>query len=475
MFRTTRPLAWQIAQLAWPVLIAQLASIGMMVADTIIVGRAGTEDLAAVAVGAGIYVSVALALAGVVQALSPVVAHLVGARKVDEIGPMVRQGAWLALLLAVVGALLLYFPGPLLAWAELTPSVEAKARAYMGVLILSLPASLGYRAFSAVANAVGRPKPLMLIAVVETLCHAGLAWLLVGGHLTGTPLGAVGAAISQTVCVWGALAAALGVLLTSPVYWPYRIFRHFEGIHWRRQAELLRLGVPMGISYLVEISAFTLMAVFVARLGAETVAGHRIVANLSALTYMLPLSLATATAALVGQAVGAQDELRARRTAMAGLWLACGLSVAMGGLLWLARDGVVALVSADPAVCAIAAGLVIYIAVYQFCDAAQTIAAFALRGYKVTFVPLLMHITCFWAIGLGGGYWLAFHAPVPQGVAGFWQAAVLATVAASILLGGLLVVVIRGRRVGADSPKRLEPPPAPGPAGGRGRPPGRFG
>lgn len=448
MLRTTRPLAWQIAQLAWPVLIAQLASIGMMVADTVIVGRAGTEDLAAVAVGSGIYVSVALALAGVVQALSPVVAHLVGAQKGDEIGPMVRQGVWLVLLLAVVGALVLHFPGPLLGWAELALEIEAKARAYMNVLILALPAGLGYRAFASVANAVGRPKPLMVIALVETVSHALLAWLLVGGHLTGTPLGAVGAAISQAICVWVALGASLLVMLKGEVYRPYNIFRRLEGIHWRRQAELLRLGVPMGFSYLVEISAFTLMAVFVARLGAETVAGHRIVANLSALTYMLPLSLAIATSALVGQAVGARDETRARRTAMAGLWLACGLSVLMGGALWLAREAVVAPVSSDPAVRAVAVGLVIYIAVYQFCDAAQTIAAFALRGYKVTFVPLLMHITCFWLIGLGGGYWLAFHAPVPQGVAGFWQAAVAATVAASVLLGGLLLWVIRNRRRG---------------------------
>lgn len=438
-------LARRILALAWPVLVAQLASIGMMVVDTLVVGRHSTADLAAVAVGAGIYVTLMLGLAGVVQALGPVIGQHYGARRLEAIGPELRQGLWLVLYLSLAGMLLLAFPHVLLAPARLTPEVEAIAATYLQWLALSLPASLGYRAFHATANALGHPRPLMYIAIVETLAHALLAWGLVGGHLGLPPLGAAGAALSQIFVTWGAMLAGFWLLARHPAFAAYQVFDHFENPSWPDQKALLRLGIPMGFSYLVEISAFTLMAIFIARLGPEVVAGHRIAANLSALTYMLPLSLALATGAQVAQAAGAGREALAWATARAGIVLASGLALGVALLLWGLKEPIARLATADPRVAAAAAGLILYIAVYQFFDAAQTIAGFSLRAYKVSFLPLLIHLTCFWGLGLGLGYWLAFHAPEPQGAAGFWQAAVVSTVTASVLLGTLLLWVVRQR------------------------------
>lgn len=438
-------LARRILALAWPVLVAQLASIGMMVVDTLVVGRHSTADLAAVAVGAGIYVTLMLGLAGVVQALGPVIGQHYGARRREAIGPELRQGLWLVLYLSLAGMLLLAFPHALLAPARLTPEVEAIAATYLQLLALSLPASLGYRAFHATANALGHPRPLMYIAIVETLTHALLAWGLVGGRLGLPPLGAAGAALSQILVTWGAMLAGFWLLARHPAFSAYQVFGHFEKPSWPAQKELLRLGIPMGFSYLVEISAFTLMAIFIARLGPEVVGGHRIAANLSALTYMLPLSLALATGAQVAQAAGAGREALAWATARAGMVLASGLALGVALLLWGLKEPIARLATSDPRVAVVATGLILYIAVYQFFDAAQTIAGFSLRAYKVSFLPLLIHLTCFWGLGLGLGYWLAFHAPEPQGAAGFWQAAVVSTVTASVLLSTLLLWVVRQR------------------------------
>jgi MATE family multidrug resistance protein len=103
--------------------------------------------------------------------------------------------------------------------------------------------------------------------------------------------------------------------------------------------------------------------------------------------------------------------------------------------------------TADPAVSRLAVSLVIYICLYQFFDAIQTVAAHALRGYKITFGPMLVHTLCFWGIGLAGGYGLAYHGLgsllPPQGVAGFWQACVLSNMAAALLFGTYLHVVSR--------------------------------
>jgi len=206
----------------------------------------------------------------------------------------------------------------------------------------------------------------------------------------------------------------------------------------------------MGLSYFVEITAFTLMAIFIARLGPEVLAGHRVVANLSAMVYMFPLAIGTATAALVGQAVGSGNEPEARNLARAGFRIACLGSGLLALVLWGFRAELAWLGSPDPAVQAVAIGLITYVAGYQLFDAAQTIAAFALRGYHVTLVPLGVHLAAFWLIGLFGGYVLAFDGLLwmgiaPMGAAGFWCAALGATLLAAIGLVGLLIWVQRRR------------------------------
>ena len=129
---------------------------------------------------------------------------------------------------------------------------------------------------------------------------------------------------------------------------------------------------------------------------------------------------------------------RARAAAGAGLLLAGALAVVLGALLWLTAQAVIAAYTSDPAVRAVALSLIAYVAIYQVFDALQTVAAYALRGYQITLVPMLVHIVCFWLVGLLGGWWLAFGIAAPLGVAGFWIAGVASVVLAAALLGGLL-------------------------------------
>ncbi|MCB4360801.1 MATE family efflux transporter [Quatrionicoccus australiensis] len=429
---------------AFPILIAQLSSIGMMVVDTAVLGHVSPLDLAAVAIGGGIHISVVFALVGILQAVAPLVAHLHGARRDGEVAGVLQQGFWLALLLSVPGVLFLTHPGAVLGMAGMEAAVESKVRLYLAMLAWSLPASLCYRTFYAFCNALGRPRVLMVIGLAALPLHAVLAWGFALQGWLGEALGVAGCALSNIVIAWVACLAAGAYLAYGPLgvrYRPFSDWKKPDGKTWR---ELLRLGLPMGFSNLVEITAFTLIALFVAPLGAEIVAGHRIVANLAALCYMLPLSLAIATLSAVGQAVGARDWPRAHAVIGAGLLLAAGLSTLLGGLLWLAAAPLVAAYTDDPGVRAVAMSLVAYIALYQFFDALQTVAGHVLRAYRVTFVPMLIQTFCFWGVGLWGGWWLCYHASPPLGIDGFWLGSVASLVCAALLLGPLLWQAVRG-------------------------------
>ncbi len=427
---------------AWPILIAQLASMGMMVIDTVLLGHHGTVDLAAVAVGGGIYIAVVFALVGILQAVAPTVAHHVGAKREHEVAGALQQTVWLAAALGVPGMLILWFPDPILALSTIEPAVEAKLRLYLRIIACGMPAALLYRTFYSFCNALRQPRPLMLISLCNTLLHGGLAWSLVSGVFT-EPLGALGCGLSNAFVNWVGCGLAAGWVAKSPALARFKPFADWQAPRWTTMRELLRLGLPMGFSNFVEITSFTLIALFVAQLGATAVAGHRIVANLAALCYMLPLALAIATLAQVGQAAGARDWARSRAAIGAGLLLAGGLSTLLGVLLWLAAEPLAFAYTSDPAVRRVSLSLIGYIALYQFFDAVQTVAAYSLRGYKITFAPMLVHTVAFWGVGLFGGWWLAFRATPPLGVEGFWLASLASLVAAAAMIGAILWRALR--------------------------------
>ncbi|GAB2880914.1 MATE family efflux transporter [Uliginosibacterium flavum] len=418
------------------------------IVDTVITARVSTVDLAAVGIGAGLYMSVMLAGAGVVQGLTPIAAHHVGARRFDQLPATLQQGLWLCLLLAVGGSLILAMPDWLLNMNHVSPAVAERTRAYLAVLALALPGTLVYRACGGMLNALGRPRMLMFFGLANAGSHVLLAPMLAFGWFGLPALGAVGCAAS--VAFNTTLLAVVGLiyLIRSPVSRELQLLRQWQGPRWPLIAEHLKLGLPIGLSTFVEMSSFALIGLLVAGLGAEAVGANRLLGNFAGTCYMLPLSISIATLALVGQAAGAQDWARVRRTAAAGMALGCTISVLVGITLWLLQRPLIEASVPDPAVRAAAFGLVGLIALYQLVDAAQTIAAQALRGLKITTLPMLVHIFSFWGVGLAGGWWLCYHGLqalniAPQGLAGFWQAGVASSSVAALLFAGLLWAALR--------------------------------
>lgn len=418
----------RVASLAWPILVGQLAVISNGVIDTVMTARYSATDLAALGLGASIYVSFFVGLSGVMQALSPVIGQLYGAKKHEAIGDEVRQGVWLALFLSLVGCLLLLFPQILLDIAKAPPALEERVREYLRLLALALPATLGFRIYASLNTATSRPRMVMLLQVSGLLLKIPLnALFIFGAADLGIPaLGTPGCAIATTISAWLAVGIAWTIVRRGQHYRQFKLFGNGLGRpQWRAQSELLKLGVPMGLSYLIEVTAFTFMALFIARLGNETLAAHQITANFGTVLYMLPLSIANATGTLVAQEIGAGRLAAARHAGKAGVRLGATLAVGIGVLVWLAREMIIGAYTPDPQVAAAAMPLFFFIAFYQLFDAWQVGTAYVLRAYKVATVPTIMYALALWGMGLGGGYLMGFDVlggtpTLLQGAAGFW-------------------------------------------------------
>ena len=422
-----RPIAADIIRLAWPIFIAQIAVLANGLIDTVMAGRYGTLDLAAIGIGTSVYVSLFITLMGVLFALTPTVAQLHGAGRHAEIGEEVRQSAWLALGLAALSLAMLTHPGPLLALSELTPEVEARTRAYLDAVAWGVPAALLFRVFQGFSTAVSRPRVVMALNLLGLALKVPLNWVFMYGKLGFPELGAVGCGVATSVIAWLVCGLAWLWCHLEYDYQRYRVFARWSWPRLRAQWQLVALGVPIGATFFVDVTAFTFMALFIARFGALYSAAHQIAANLAALCFMLPLSIGNAAAVLVGQAIGAREPARARATGMTALVIGLACGVGLGATMFLGAAAIVRLYTGDAAVQDLAATLLLFVAAYVAVDAVQAVVVNVLRGYRRAAVPMLIYGVALWGVGLGGGYALGIAGlgvRAPLAASGFWLAAV---------------------------------------------------
>lgn len=451
MSATFRHSAGRITTLAWPVFLGQLSVVAFGTVDTLLIARYSSDDLAALSVGGAAYFTSFIGLMGIVMAIGPIVGQHFGAKRLREAGLQLHQAVWVALMVALPGVLLLLWPEPYMHLARLPAPIEAKARTYLAVLAFALPASLLFSAWRGFTTAVSRPRIVMAFQMVALTVKVPLSVLLIhGAPSLGLPaLGMVGCAVATLIVMWGQAFAAWWVLRHDPFYDTFGL--RSEPLHRPDKAAIwaqLRLGVPMGAGLLIEVSGFTMMAIFIARFGATAVAGHQIAANMVSILFMVPLALANATSTLVAQRVGAEDLRDARHLGWHGLQYGCGVAALLGMLVFVFRERIVSLYTNDAAVVAATLPLLAWLAVFHIADAGQTLAAFVLRAWRIATGPMLIYALSLWGLGLGGGYLLAFDVlgatpPSLLGAPGYWAASTAGLVVAAFGLTALLLWVLR--------------------------------
>lgn len=432
---------------SWPVLVSSWASLAYGVMDTAMAGHASAADLQAMALTISIYIMVFVGLMGVVHALIPILGQHYGARRYRKLGHSWGQGVWLALALSVAGTMALAFPG---AWLSLSGDIDPQVRHsvtwYLRALMFALPAALVFRTIYCLGTAVSRPQVVMIINLISVAFKLLLNWMFIFGNLGMPALGAVGAGVSTAIVCWMTMTAGLWFIYRDPYFSRFRL-----GVTRPRAKdlfELLRLGIPMGGSYLIEIATFTFMALLIAREGMYATGGHQIMSNLAALCYMMPMAIGVATASLTAQAIGARDWRRARSMGRAGLAVALTGAIATSLLLVAGQSTILKLYTADLQVAVVAATLMQLLPFFHIADAMQCMGSYLLRAYKVAVIPLLMQIVALTGVGLIGGWWLGFGpaagtlqpladrlmAGAPTGAATMWLMAFLSLSLSATLL-----------------------------------------
>lgn len=406
------PHAWrrearELLRLAVPLAATQLAQMLILATDTVMLGHYSKEALAAAAIGNTVYFLTWLLGSGVPMAVSPVIAHVQGRhgpsrRAHRDIRIAVRMGFWTVAAASLPLLCVLIFTRPILVFFHQEPKLAADAAVFMSGLAWGLPFALAFQVLRSFSTALSRAVPPLIVIALAILWNAAFDYTLIFGHFGVPAMGLFGAGLASASSNIFSFVAMLVLSLTLPGLKRYRILHRLLQPHWATLAELVRLGLPIGITLVFEVALFNGAALAIGTFGLAPLAAHQIAITIPSLTFMVPLGIGLAATVRVGMAAGAGDRIGARRAgftamAMAAIFM-CGAALVL--LLWPRQIASLWLpdVPANADVLGLAVSFLHVAAAFQLMDGIQVTSSMGLRGLKDARGPMWL---------AGASYWLA--------------------------------------------------------------------
>ena len=450
-----------LVALALPICGAQLAQAGMSVVDVMMTGRHNATDLAAVSVGSSLWMPLMLFMTGTLMGLTPIVAHLLGGQRNNDIRPAVHQALWVALALGITAAGLLWVAvTPIFELMNVPPGVAQESAAYLSAVAFGMPGIALFQALRAFSDGMNHTRPALWISLVGLAVNIPFNYLLIYGgdglvNLLGTgipnslqqlpALGAFGCGIATAISMWTMAISMALYTRRGNTYRSVSLWEQLTPPQWAGIRELVVVGVPIGVAIFVEVTLFTLIALFIASFGEVTVGAHQIALSYTTILFMLPMSLSMALTVRVGNTLGQRRLAMARKVAWNGITISVIVAAINSTLLWFTAPTVISLYTSNTEIQALALTIIALAVIFQLSDSLQVNLAGALRGYKDTRIVMVITVLSYWIVGLGGGHWLGAYGlgvvSEPMGVHGYWIGLIAGLSTAAILLAWRLKTI----------------------------------
>ncbi len=448
------PLSWRneivrLLGLSYPLIVNNLSLAGMQFADTVMSGRLGAVNLAAVAVGGSVWFFAFTIGLGIMMAISPIAARHFGAGNPELIGRYTRHGIYLAVAFGIPVTLAAHqLVQPLLDLIGVDSEFRGLTVGYTKAISWGAPGIFIFLALRFTTEGIGETRPIMFTSIFALTCNVFLNWVLMYGNLGAPALGAVGCGYASAITMW-LIAIILWIyMLLRPAYRPLRIFAKLSLPRPAVLKEVLVLGIPIAVMVTAEAGLFNAVAVLMGTRGTEITAAHQIAINFAATMFMIPLALSSAITVRVGHELGRGSPERARYAGKFGIFV-CGAFMACSAIFLLVfRDAVVGIYTAVPVVKGIAISLLLMAAIFQIADGVQIGAAGALRGYKDTRLPMLINTFAYWMLAFPLAYLAAVTWVLPPNYV--WGGFVIGLGVAALLLTQRFLRISRASLPGGD-------------------------
>lgn len=414
-----------------PIIATQLLRMGLNFTDTVMAGNLSALDLAAVSIGNAIYMPIAIFCMATLIAINPVVSQFLGARKFDKIGKSARQMFWLILMLAIPCFFLIRNVDVVMDLIGVTQEIIPIADGYLDALswgFLPLLAYAGVRFFS---EGLSVTKPAMYIAAASVVLNVGANYVLMYGKLGFPQLGAIGTGYATSIInLFGAIIFIAFTASFKP-FKRFNIFGRTTGPEWKYIGELIKVGIPNGVSSSMEVLLFAAVSLLMGTLSVKVAAAHQIAINVAAMMYMIPFGLSIALTQRVGFSIGQGSMARARFRGFVGIGLCTGVMIVTAILLFTAPKFIIGIYTNDPEVAQVAVSLLFMAAIFQISDGLQVGGFSALRGLKDTRIPMVVNFISYWLVGFPSGYLLGIY--LGYGPEGLWIGLITGLSVAAVL------------------------------------------
>lgn len=440
---TTRFEIKKLFQLMLPILVTQFAQAGLGLIDTIMAGHLSPTDLAAIAVGVGLWIPIMLLFSGIMIATTPLVAEANGARDFNNIPTIARQSLWMAFILGILAMLVLQLMPFLLPLFGVPENLQPKAGLFLHAIGLGMPAVTMYAALRGYSEALGYPRPVTAISLLALLVLVPLNMIFMYGLGPIPALGSAGCGFATSILQWLMLIALAGYIYKGRAYRKTQVFSQWEKFNPVWAKRILKLGFPIGLAIFFEVSIFSTGAIILSPLGETVVAAHQIAISVTSQLFMIPMSLAIALTIRVGMYYGEKNWHAMRKVQHLGLITATVFAVLTMLVMWIFRSEIVAVYTRDLAVTHMALYLILFAIAYQLMDAWQVSAAGCLRGMQDTKGPMWITLLAYWVIAFPVGIYLARF--TRMGAAGVWTGLIVGLSVACVLL--LLRLYMNNKRL----------------------------
>jgi multidrug resistance protein, MATE family len=442
--------------LSGPIVLTNLGQVAIQTTDVVMIGWLGTEALAASVLGVNVSFVLLLFAIGVVGATAPMIAQDLGRHPhaVREPRRTVHQGFWVALLLGLPASVILWQIAPILTFLRQDPALIAAAEDYVHAAMWGFVPALWFIVLRNFIAALERPRAGMVIMLIGVSFNAIAAYGLIFGRLGLPALGLWGAGIAAALTNVFLFVALLSFILIDRRFRRYYILGRFWRADWSRLGEIFRIGLPIGVTLIMEVGLFAGSGFLIGAISTTQLAAHQIALQCAAVTFMVPLGLAQAATVRVGLAAGRRNPPGVLRAGTMALIIGCGFMLAMALIMWSVPQSIVGLFidAADPANRAVVQAAVTFLAVaalFQIFDGGQVIGAGALRGLKDTRWPMVFAAVAYWLVGMACAVGLGLGAGL--GGLGVW----LGLAAGLAVAAGLMIArfyLLQGRVAGRIRP-----------------------
>lgn len=446
MFLANRQQVLILMKLAFPLILTGLVQSSSFYFETLFLAKLGINVLAAGTLVSWLAGTFLVILFGALAAINILVANFYGEKNQQKIAYVLRDGLRLCLILVPLSMLGFWYIADVFYYFGQSQSVIELSRIYLQSLVWGMLPSFIDTALIEFVVGIGEANLILRFSILNAVMVIVLSYLLIFGAWFIKPMGIVGAGLGWSIGSWICFIILVINLWRNKKFNIY-FNELFDFSKLRYLTELIKIGMPIGLMYSVEIAFFLVLNICMGAIGGNSMlAANQIVLQYLGIFVSIIFSIAKAITVRMGHLLGERETWKSKLVATQGIIISLMMGLFTSILFLFTPKFLIGLDfdvtnPTNDNIVNLATQFFLIASFFLIFESIRVALFGVLRALQQTHVTLLISIVSFWLIALPLGYYLAVE--LKFGGLGFWYAMIVGVFISIILLYWRFTTVIR--------------------------------